>query len=110
MNIAGLNETTAMECMKRFCVAIRAEFGKYYLRQPTRIDFEKQFAINAARGFAEKFALINCMHYEWKNCMVAWQRDFGDRDGKKSIILEAIANQSLYIWHIFLGCLVQIMM
>jgi hypothetical protein len=47
------------------------------------------------------FALLNCMHYEWKNCPVAWQGDYGDRDGDKSIILEAIVDQSLQIWHVF---------
>jgi hypothetical protein len=43
-----IRESTAMECMKRFCVAICAEFGKYHLRQPTQVDYEKQLAINAA--------------------------------------------------------------
>ena len=40
------------------------------------------------------------MHYEWKNCPVAWQGDYGDRKGKKSIILEVIADNNLHIWHI----------
>jgi hypothetical protein len=31
-------------------------------------------------------ALLDCKHYEWKNCPVAWKRDFGERDGDKSII------------------------
>jgi hypothetical protein len=35
--------------------------------------------------------------------IVAWQADFGDRDGKKSIILEAIADGGLHIWHAFFG-------
>jgi hypothetical protein len=43
------------------------------------------------------------MYYEWKICPIAWQGDFGDRDGKKSIILEAIADGSLHIWHAFFG-------
>jgi hypothetical protein len=96
-----ISESTAMECMKRFCIVIRAEFSKYHLRQPTRADFEKQFAINMACGFLGMFSSLDCMHYEWKNCPIAWQGDFGDRDGKKSIILEAVADESLYIWHIF---------
>jgi hypothetical protein len=63
----------------------------------TRADFEKQLSINAQRGFPGMFASLDCMHYLWKNCPVAWQGDFGDRDGKNSIILEAIADQSLHI-------------
>jgi hypothetical protein len=95
------SESTAMESLKRFCVAIRVEFGDYHLRQPTQADFEKQLAINADRGFPSMFASLDCMHYEWKNCPVAWQGDFGDRHGKKSIILEAIASKDLHIWHVF---------
>jgi hypothetical protein len=43
------------------------------------------------------FASLDCMHYHWKNCPIAWQRQFQDKDDKRSIILEAIANQSLWI-------------
>jgi len=46
-----------MEAMKRFCIAVRVEFGDEYLRQPTGDDFEKQLAINANRGWPGMFAL-----------------------------------------------------
>jgi hypothetical protein len=95
------SESIAMESLKRFCVAVRAEFEGYHLRQPTQANFEKQLAINADCGFHGMFASLECMHYEWKNCPVAWQGDFGDRHGKKSIILEAIASKDLHIWHVF---------
>ena len=94
------SETTATECMKRFCVAVRAEFGQHHLRQPTRADFLKQLDINSARGFPSMFASLDCVHYEWKNCPVAWQGNYGDREGRRSIILEAVADQSLHIWHV----------
>jgi hypothetical protein len=103
------SESTAMECMGRFCTAMRAEFGEYYLRKPTYEDYRKQLAINEARGFSGMFGSLDCMHYEWKNCYLAWQDDFGDRDGNESIILEAVADQSLHIWHIFLTSLVRTM-
>ena len=96
-----ISESTAMECMKRFCVAVRTEFGDHHMRQPTRADFEQQLSMNAQRGFPGMFASLDYMHYQWENCPVTWQGDFGDRDGKNSIILEAIADQSLHIWHIF---------
>ena len=58
-------------------------------------------SINIEHGFRRMFASLNCIYYEWKNCPVAWQGDYGDRDGDKSIILEAIVDQSLHIWHVF---------
>ena len=32
------SESTSMQCMKRFCIAVREEFGEYHLRQPSRVD------------------------------------------------------------------------
>ena len=44
------------------------------------------------------------MHWEWKNCPVAWkcQNTRGDH-GKPTIILEAVASRDLWIWHAFFG-------
>ena len=41
------------------------------------------------------FASLDNMHYEWKNYPTAWQDTFQDKKGKNSIILEAIAEQSM---------------
>ncbi len=49
------------------------------------------------------FASLNCMHYHWKNCPVVWQSSFIDKDGNKSIILETITNQRLWISHAYFG-------
>ena len=98
-----LDESTASECMKHFVLAIRGCFESTYLRQPTRQDFERQMAINEARGFPGMFGSLDCMHWNWKNCPVAWQGQFQDKDKNWSIILEAIADQSLWIWHAFFG-------
>ena len=98
-----LGESISSECMKRFVLAIRGCFESAYLRQPTRQDFERQMAINKARGFPSMFGSLDCMHWNWKNCPVAWQGQFQDKDKNRSIILEAIADQSLWIWHAFFG-------
>ncbi|XP_071695466.1 protein ALP1-like [Rutidosis leptorrhynchoides] len=44
------------------------------------------------------------MHWQWKNCPIAWQRQYtrGDQKGP-SIMLEAVASQDLWIWHAFFG-------
>ncbi|GKA26234.1 ALP1-like protein [Tanacetum coccineum] len=47
---------------------------------------------------------IDCMHWEWKNCPVSWQGQYGRGDKKyPTIMLEAVASQDLWIWHAFYG-------
>ena len=90
-----------MKSMKRFVRAIRGVYEKQYLRQPTREDLKKQMSINKVRGWPCMFGSIDCMHYQWKNCPVTWNVQYLDKDGNMSIILEAIADQSRWIWHAF---------
>lgn len=51
------------------------------------------------------FASFDCMIYIWKNYLVVWQGLYGDKDGNRSIILEAVASQNLHSWHIYFGLL-----
>ncbi|KAK1665704.1 hypothetical protein QYE76_053863 [Lolium multiflorum] len=65
-------ESTALECFYRFCRAVIAVFGDYYLRSPTVEDTERILATNEARGFPGMLGSIG-MHWQWKNCPFAWQ-------------------------------------
>jgi hypothetical protein len=98
-----LGASTSDEALRHFCIAIRGCFESTFLRQPSREDLEKQISINTIRGFPGMFTSIDCMHWTWKNCPVAWQGQFQDKDGLQSVILEAVADQSLWIWHAFFG-------
>ena len=74
-------ESTAVEAMKRFIVAIRGCFAETFLRLPSQEDLQKQVEINTARGFLDMFGSIDCMHQVWKNCPVVWQGQFQYKDG-----------------------------
>ncbi|CAL9005474.1 unnamed protein product [Prunus brigantina] len=37
------------------------------------------------------------------NCPTAWQGDYGNRKGQKSVILEAVAGFDTWVWHAFFG-------
>ncbi|CAM6096987.1 unnamed protein product [Calypogeia fissa] len=91
-----LGEAIARESLYRFCLAMRELYQEQYLRKPQRADFERLLAVNEKRGFPYMFASLDRMHYERKNCPVAWQGQFSDKDGKKSIMLEAVADQELW--------------
>ena len=98
-----IGESTATKCLKRFATAVVNVFEKEYLRHPTEEDLERHLKINANRGFPGLFGSLDCTHWEWKNCPVAWQGQFQDRSGSKSLIMEAIATKDLWIWHAYIG-------
>jgi hypothetical protein len=98
-----LSDSTAMKAMRRFVLAIRTCFEAKYLRQPTREDIVRLMDINEKRGFPSMFAYIDCMHWDWKNCPMAWAGQFQDKDKECSIVLEVVAEKSLWIWHAFFG-------
>jgi hypothetical protein len=57
-----LSESTTMEAMRRFVLAIRACFEARYLRQLTPEDIVRHMDINEKRGFLGMFTSIDYMH------------------------------------------------
>ncbi|GKE55046.1 RNA-directed DNA polymerase, eukaryota, partial [Tanacetum coccineum] len=45
---------------------------------------------------------IDCMHLDWRNCPKSLHGQFKRRDPKyPSLMLEAVADQKLWIWHAY---------
>ncbi|KAE8896831.1 hypothetical protein PF005_g21073 [Phytophthora fragariae] len=98
-----LGETTATEAFQRFTKAVLNKFGSEYLREPTAADIQHHTRINEQRGFPGMFGSLDCTHWTWKDCPVAWQGMYQDKDGVRSVIMEAVATQNLWIWHSYIG-------
>jgi hypothetical protein len=98
-----LGESTTLEAIKHWIIAIRDCFEAKYLRQPTRVELERQVRTNTDCGLPCMFASLNYIYWTWKNCPVTWQGQFQDKDKNRSVILEAIADESLWFSHAFFG-------
>jgi len=40
---------------------------------------------------------IDCMHWKWEKCLIAWHEMYTDHCREPTIILEAVASQDLWI-------------
>ena len=99
-----IGESTAIECLTNFVQGVNDIFGNEYLRRPNVDDMRRLLKIGELRGFPGMLGSIDCMHWEWKNCLVAWKGQFTRGDhGTPTIMLEAVASQDLWIWHAFFG-------
>uniref|UniRef100_J3N0P7 DDE Tnp4 domain-containing protein n=1 Tax=Oryza brachyantha TaxID=4533 RepID=J3N0P7_ORYBR len=79
-------------------------FGSEYLRRPTYEDVERLLQVNVSRGFSGMLGSIDCMHWSWEKCPIAWRGQFTRGDyGVPTIIFEAVASHDLRIWHVFFG-------
>jgi len=99
-----IGETTAMEAMKKFVIGVQEVFAERYLRRPTTEDIERLLQLGERRGFPGMFGSIDCIHWQWERCPVAWKGQFTRGDQKvPTLILEAVASHDLWIWHAFFG-------
>uniref|UniRef100_A0A0D3EED8 Myb-like domain-containing protein n=2 Tax=Brassica oleracea var. oleracea TaxID=109376 RepID=A0A0D3EED8_BRAOL len=98
-----LGATTTRSCLEHFVEGIINLFGEEYLRRPTPADLQRLLDIGEHRGFPGIIGSIDCMHWEWKNCLTAWKGQYSRGSGKPTIILEAVASYDLWIWHAFFG-------
>ncbi|XP_020275043.1 uncharacterized protein LOC109849603 [Asparagus officinalis] len=98
-----IGESTAIESMKRFCRAMVEIFAERYLRTPNANDIARLLYIGKKRGFPGMLGSLDCMHWKWKNCPTTWSGQYTGRSGSPTIILEAVADYDLWIWHAYFG-------
>ncbi|XP_042404757.1 putative nuclease HARBI1 [Zingiber officinale] len=98
-------ETTAIQCLFNFCRCVIEVFGAQYLRRHNAADIQHLLEMHEQRhGFPGMLGSLDCMHWQWKNCPVAWKGQFTRGDhGVPTIVFEAVASSDLWIWHAFFG-------
>lgn len=79
-------------------------FGPMYLRQPNAEELTVMLKRSAERGMPGCIGSLDCSHWEWRACPKGMQGSFQNRKGRRSIVMEAVCDEDLYIWHLFVGC------
>ncbi|GJW50282.1 ALP1-like protein [Tanacetum coccineum] len=101
-----MGATTARKSLQIFCKVIMNLYGEEFLRKPTYTDMEKLYARHDEKhGFPGMLESIDCAHWPWANCPVAYRAQLsrGDHGPDPFILLEEIATNDLWIWHAFFG-------
>ncbi|XP_047942805.1 uncharacterized protein LOC125189585 [Salvia hispanica] len=103
-----MGETTSLEVLRQFCKGMREVFGPEFLRKPTSDECQRLLDMHGAvHSFLGMMGSIDCMHWEWKNCPVAWKGQLTTcfKSKHPSMILEVVADYRLRIWHAYFGVL-----
>jgi Plant transposon protein len=106
MDYFQMSDTTGRKCLKDFCSIIGNHplLRQKYLREASKSD-----AMNVSAMHAEEFGVrgcigcLDCMHVYWKNCPSSWKGQYEGKEGCPSIVLEAVADYSTWIWHTRFG-------
>ncbi|XP_051118542.1 uncharacterized protein LOC127242876 [Andrographis paniculata] len=98
-----IGESTTRVAMLKFCEAIINTLKEQYLCDPTTDDIARLLAENKERRFQGMIGSLDCMHWRWDACHVAWRGQYNGPYGYPTLILEAAASQDLWIWYAFFG-------
>ncbi|KAI7953618.1 hypothetical protein MJO28_006165 [Puccinia striiformis f. sp. tritici] len=97
------SESTARQTLRIFCNTINNLYANEYLRTPTANDLIRMLDVNNTRGFPGCIGSLDCMHWAWKNCPSALAGQYKGKEKRPTVVLEAVADQRLWIWHTFFG-------
>ena len=92
-----IEETTALESLKKYVTAVIDVFFEKYLREPNNEDLVRLLAHGKCRDFPGMLGSIDYIHRKWKNCPSAWKCQYCGHIREPTIILEAIASYDLWI-------------
>ncbi|XP_047961841.1 protein ALP1-like [Salvia hispanica] len=74
-----MGETTALKTLRQFCKGIKEIFKGEYLRKPTAEECQRLINMHGTvHHFPGIMGSIDCMHWEWRNCPVAWKGSNND--------------------------------
>ena len=66
-------------------------------------DLKQILQASEERGWPGMLGSIDCMHWVWKHCPYGHKSTFSGNEGSPTLIMEAVCDYRLWIWHSFFG-------
>ena len=99
----GVAQKTATKALEKFCRWIIRTYSDEFLNSWGEAEIKAEMEVNAKRGFPGMMGSIDCTHWQWKCCPVAWQGMYQDRNHVRSIVAEAICGHDMYFYQVYVG-------
>jgi len=98
-----LSRTVISKCTKNLMHFIVQRWGPTDLRGPTPAELTTILQRNAERGMQGCIGSLDYSHWEWHQCPTGMAGSYQSRKGKRGIVVEAVRDEHLWIWHLFVG-------
>lgn len=99
-----ISSTTIDLAVKKLFEFIGDEYGPVYLRHPNDAEMAILMKRNAERGMPGCMRSLDCSQWEWKNCPKGQAGLYQNRKGRRTVVMETVCDEDLYIWHLLVGC------
>lgn len=100
-----VGESTALLCVKKFIrILAHSELRDVYCAPLTAADTKKIESMHhEVHGIRGMLGSLDCSHVVWGNCPVAYHGQYVGKEGKPTIVVEAMCDYTLYGWHAVFG-------
>jgi len=99
-----LSRSSMDDATRRLTEFVIDKWESTYLRRQTDVELEHILTRKAARGMPGCMGSIDCTHWQWHKCPNALCGQYLDSKGKRSVVIETVCDEDLYIWHLFVDC------
>ena len=100
---SGVGCALGRDCLYAFCKFIIRRYQHEYLGRWNKEGLIAETAANELRGFPGMIGSIDCSHWVWHRCPMAWQGMYQDRNHKRSVVVDAVAGHDTYFHQAFVG-------
>nr|GEU72405.1 hypothetical protein [Tanacetum cinerariifolium] len=99
-----MSKRSSCTALDHFCQAVMEIYGPEYLRKPTVTNIEKLYRHHEEKhGIPGILGSLDCTDWEWFSFPYTFKGQYVRRDHGLNlfILLEVVASQDLWIWHIY---------